>query len=405
MRRHQWMIALLGLLIVCIVGIVLFCNHSVAVQLQCAAYYREASDSDREQRCLLRAYELNPEDTDVLFLLAESYYEKNNKIEYEFYLRKIITNPAATNEQLESAYIKLIGIYKDRKDYETINEILSGEDAGRMQTLFQKFTASPPQFSINPGTYDSAQYLKMTSVGNGNVYYTLNGTTPSEKSMVYSAPILLDSGDYYIEAVFVNEYGVESEVSSGEFHIVSQVVEAPRLNTDSGEYTYPVEISVLNENDDNIYYTTNGTNPTIESNVYNGAIPMPLGETEFRFARIVDGVRSEIVVLQVALKLDTEYTPEMAVQELIEELIASGKLLNEEGANLTSSARYQYSYTSVRQLGDVSNFYLIAEELLDEEGQRTRTGTMYAVDVYTGEKFKLVGENLDQFELISIETN
>ena len=173
------MIALLGLLIVCIVGIVLFCNHSVAVQLQCAAYYREASDSDREQRCLLRAYELNPEDTDVLFLLAESYYEKNNKIEYEFYLRKIITNPAATNEQLESAYIKLIGIYKDRKDYETINEILSGEDAGRMQTLFQKFMASPPQFSINPGTYDSAQYLKMTSVGNGNVYYTLNGTTPS----------------------------------------------------------------------------------------------------------------------------------------------------------------------------------------------------------------------------------
>ena len=119
----------------------------------------------------------------------------------------------------------------------------------------------------------------------------------------------------------------------------------------------------------------------------------------------MDGVRSEIVVLQVALKLDTEYTPEMAVQELIEELIASGKLLNEEGANLTSSARYQYSYTSVRQLGDVSNFYLIAEELLDEEGQRTRTGTMYAVDVYTGEKFKLVGENLDQFELISIETN
>ena len=132
---------------------------------------------------------------------------------------------------------------------------------------------------------------------------------------------------------------------------------------------------------------------------------MPLGETEFRFARIVDGGRSEIVVLQVALKLDTEYTPEMAVQELIEELIATGKLLNEEGANLTSSARYQYSYTSVRQLGDVSNFYLIAEELLDEEGQRTRTGTMYAVDVYTGEKFKLVGENLDQFELISIETN
>ena len=93
------------------------------------------------------------------------------------------------------------------------------------------------------------------------------------------------------------------------------------------------------------------------------------------------------------------------MQELIEELIATGKLLNEEGANLTSSARYQYSYTSVRQLGDVSNFYLIAEELLDEEGQRTRTGTMYAVDVYTGEKFKLVGENLDQFELISIETN
>lgn len=404
MRKRQWMISLLGLLIVCIVGIVLFCRRSVTVQLQCAAYYRAAMKPDQAKNCLLRAYELNPEDIEVLFQLADYYSEKNNKMEYEFYLREIITNPAATNEQLESAYSKLIGIYKERKDYQTINEILSGEDAGRMQTLFQKFTAAPPQFSINPGTYDTAQYLKITSVGNGNVYYTLYGTLPSEKSLLYSAPILLDSGDYNIEAVFVNEYGVKSEISSGEFHIVCQEVEAPRLNTDSGEYAYPTEITVLNEDDDNIFYTSNGANPTAESNVYSGPIDMPLGKTEFRFVRIVDGVSSDIVVLQVDLELDTEYTPEMAVQELVSELVASGKLLDEEGRNLTSSARYQYTYQSVRQLGDESVFYIVVEELLDEDGQRTRTGTLYAVDVYTGEKFRLVGENLDQFEFISIET-
>lgn len=405
MRRRHLLCALLGLLIVCMVGVVLFCRYSPAVQLECAAYCRESSMPDQEQFFLLRAYELNPEDISVLFLLADSYYQMNNKMEYEFYLREIINSPSVTDEQLENAYTKLIGIYRDRKDYETINEILSGGDDARMQVLFQKFMASAPQFSIGSGNYDAAQYLKLTSVGNGTIYYTLNGTKPTANSMIYSAPILLEGGDYQVEAFFVNEYGVESEVASAEYHIVSQVVEAPRLNTDSGEYTYPVEIAVLNEDDNNIFYTTNGTNPTIESETYNGPIPMPIGDTEFRFARILDGVRSEVVVLTTSLKLDTDFTPEMAVQELIEALVASGKLLDEEGRNATSAERYQFLYQEVRQLGDAGSFYLIVEELLNDEGQRTRTGTTYAVDIYTKEKFRLVGENSDRLEFISIETN
>lgn len=405
MRKHRWLYALFGVLIICIVGIVLFCYNSVGVWLQCARYYCDTSRIEKAQRCLEQAYELDPTELDVLFLLADIYCEKNNKMEYEFYLREIIKNPSVTKEQLENVYSRLIAIYKERKDYETINQILSGPDAAGMQSLFQKFTASAPQFTVNSGTYDTVQYLKMTSVGNGSIYYTLDGTTPTQMSILYYTPIVLDGGDYFVKAVFINEYGVSSEVANGEYHIVSSSVEAPRLSVDSGEYTYPVDIEVLDEDDDNIFYTVNGINPTEESIEYSGSIPIPLGDSEFRFARIVDGVRSEIVILQLSFSLDTDYSPEMAVQDLVQRLIDSGKLQDEEGNNQTSVDRYRYSYSYVKQLGETGIFYIITEELLDEEGQLTRTGTLYAVDVYTGEIFRLVEGDFDQFELISIETN
>ena len=66
----------------------------------------------------------NFENIEYKFALADVYFKKNNKIEYEYLLRDIVNDKDATLEQLESAYGKLIAIYTAREDYRTVNELI-----------------------------------------------------------------------------------------------------------------------------------------------------------------------------------------------------------------------------------------------------------------------------------------
>lgn len=54
---------------------------------------------------------------------------------------------------------------------------------------------------------------------------------------------------------------------------------APEVTTVSGDYEFPINIEVTDGND--VYYTTDGSDPTQNSAVYSGPIPMPLGNRLF----------------------------------------------------------------------------------------------------------------------------
>lgn len=407
--RHpfRWKLAVLAtvLFVVAVVcvgfGISYSHYHSADYQIKCARDYVTQEEFDEAITCYDRALELEPDRNDWKFELADIYFRKNNKMEYEYLLREIAMDPKATSEELESAYGKLIAIYDARKDYATINQLL--KDCGNVNIMskYQSYMAMEPEFSLNEGYYTSIQPLKLSTFGSGRIYYTTDGSEPDENSSLYTAPILLENGDYCIRAVYINENGIRSQVVTHNYHIEIEELSAPEVNTVSGEYEFPINIEVTDGG--NVYYTTDGSDPTENSTVYTGAIPMPLGKSVFRFIRIADGRKSEIVERTYNLVMNTEFTPEQAVSVVVAYEIASGKIWDETGVFDETGAAYLYEYQYVTNINKVDDFYVIAEVYRGTDGNLTRTGNLFAVNAYTQQLYKLqLDESGRRYELAAV---
>lgn len=382
-------LGVLGLLLI-IGGIWTYQYHSLSFQLEQAKTSIEREKYDKAIGYYKRALELcdSEYDISIKFDLAEAYFLKNNKIEYEYLLREIVNDEKATEEEIESAYGKLIAIYRARKDFKSINELLLASENEDVLMTYKDYVATAPEFSVPEGYYTDVQPLKLSAYGTGKIYYTLDGREPDEDSTQYTAPIILDDGEYVIKAYFVNEFGITSECITKTYHIEIEALPIPELSAVSGDYEFPINIEILGE-EDNVYYTTDGSEPSISSTPYAGPIPMPLGKSTFKFVRMEGGRSSEVVKRTYNLTMNTEYTPEEAVADVVDYLMETGKIKDKAGHFDYSTARYQYEYRYVTNIGMDDVFYVVSEVFRDEEGIGARTGNHFAVNAYSGEIFKL----------------
>lgn len=376
--------------------------HSEEYLSDRAAQYAAAGKYDKAIACYNRALELDSDNVQLKFQLAEVYLMKNNKVEYEYLMRDIIKSRNATIEELDSAYSRLIAIYRARGDYQTINDLLLSSENETLLSTYQGYIAREPEFSVNEGYYTSIQPLKLTVIGTGKIYYTMDGTDPSEDSPQYTAPIILDNGDYVIKAFFVNDKGVSSNVVSKEYHIENDEILPPEVNALSGRYAFPINIEVVDE-EDNIYYTMDGSDPTYLSLAYSGPIHMPLGKSTFKFARVVDGVTGQITERNYELVMDTDFTPAQAVDSVVEYVVSTGKIIDGSGRFDESESRYQYMYQYVTNINEQGFFYVVAEVLRGADGNSVRTGNNYAVNAFTRERFKLQQDMYDNISLIELD--
>lgn len=383
-------------------GIAGYRYNSVDYQIDRAVYYATEGDYDKSVSYYSRALEIEPARIDLKFSLAEVYFLKNNKIEYEYLLRDIIKDKNATVEQLESAYGKLIAIYRARDDYKTINELLQASTNESIKSIYQSYIAMDPEFSVKEGYYTTIQPLKLTTYGTGKIYYSMDGSDPDEDSALYTAPILLEKGDYCIKAVYVNENGIFSNIVKKNYHIEIEMLPSPEINIVSGDYQIPLTIEVDGD-DEFIYYTTDGSTPTESSAVYTGPIPMPLGQSVYNFIKIEDGRSSEVVERVYYLELDTDISTVQAENMVVEYSISTGKIYDAEGYFDDTGAMYKYLFQYASNINDVSDFYVIAEFLQDAAGNSARTGNYFAVDVYTQKMYKIQTDENNNYILVEIE--
>lgn len=382
----------------------LYSYNSEEYQADRGAYYAGLAKYDRAISCYERALELDSGNIDFMFELAEVYLLKNNKFEYEYLLREIARNPEASTEQLESAYGKLIAIYRAREDYQTINDLLLSCDSERILSAYQNYIARAPEFSIKEGSYAGIQPLALTAFGTGKIYYTMDGTDPTESSTSYTAPIILEKGDYVITAYFVNDKGISSDIVAKDYHIEIDEIPAPEVSVPSGEYYFPINIEVSGEQGE-IYYTTDGSDPTYSSSAYTGPIPMPLGRSSFKFVQIDNGVTGLVMERTYLLKMNTDYTPEQAVAAIRDYSLSIGKIYDEAGHFDESEAVYQYEYQYVMNINETADCYVVSEILRSSDGTAAKTGSNYAVNAYTGEFFRLEQDKYGNFNLVTIEKN
>jgi hypothetical protein len=173
-----------------------------------------------------------------------------------------------------------------------------------------------------------------------------------------------------------------------DYYIDETLVAAPVITPESGTYTQPQYIMVDIPDDSYlVYYTTDGTEPGMESTLYEGAIPLPQGESKFAFV-IYDenGIPGETVYMDYQLNLNISVTGEQAANMLIQTLISQGVIMDADGNIPDVEGKRQYVANAVIAEND-QYFYLLDEIYVAPDGISQKTGTKYAVNVTTGESF------------------
>ena len=406
-KKKKLFIIIVVVALVCIfaaslgIGIHFWHYNSPDYQLRKARKLSATGDYTRAAKYYERALELE-DDVNIKVELAETYFYRNNKIEYEYLLWNIIRDENTSQEQLESAYGKLIAIYRGREDYQGINDFLLESGNDKVISLYQKYIAREPEFSILEGGYSKIQPLKLTANGEGVIYYTLDGSDPDEDAAPYTVPILLERGQYTVKAIFVNVNGIRSKIVEKHYVIEIEDIPEPVISLPAGIYQTPMLIEVLDE-PENVYYTTDGNDPTADSAIYSGAIPLPLGRSVFKFMRIEAGVSSNVAVFRYELNLNTELTPQDAEKIVIDYCEENGKILDGSGVQSENGSYYSYEYQNVRNINEEGSFYVIRENLYDSRNNTVSTGTYYVVEIYSGDLYKLQND-ISGYELSFIRS-
>lgn len=407
--RNKWvLIALPGIFIIfiiCVASIISYRTNSLPYQIGKAKEYAVLEEYAQAIEYLEKAHDLEPDNAEVLFMIADYYYIQE-KYDFTIYtLQQIIEGGDIYSESdVESAYDKTISTYKTLNNYEKINELLLNCNDEYIVNMFQQYMAKPPEFSYVEGNYDEVVPLKLNANTSGKIYYTVDGSIPNEKSEIYTAPIFLETGSYTVTAVFVNDYGIKSSIVSNTYHIDLMAPSAPEVSVYSGDYYEPYMIEASVPEDCVIYYTTDSTDPTTDSMLYTAAIPMPLGKSVYKFIAVSqEGVTSDITIRTYKLTLDTEITTDMAIMNVIHALMKADVLLNEYGNLRAMSGHNVYKFGAVTRIEGSGDYYIIYEYYEDATEMQTRTDRIYGVNIKDGNACRVTYDEDGKIILIPLE--
>lgn len=384
-------------------GLFFYHRYSYDYQVRQARKYAQNGSYEKAIDYLERAQELDRNGVDAVFLEADYYLELKEEDQALFLLLNMIERKQLTYDQLEKAYERIVSIYDSQGKYEEISRLLKECTEEGIQNHFQNYMALEPQLDYPSGDYDRVLMLKLSANTTGKIYYTFDGSDPNEHSLIYTAPLFLESGEYQISAVFVNDYGIKSPVVRGWYVIHVAVPKAPEVPVQSGDYHEITMIEVNSDEEGEIHYTSDGSEPTRDSPLYTSPIQMPLGRSNFKFVVISDeGVSSEVVSRSFDFTLDTQITVEKAARNVIQALYDRKVLSDLYGHSPEIEGKYVFAYDTIVEIPDLGYYYILDEFVEDGSGTRTKTGRLYAVEVYTGAPNRLIYHENGEMGLISL---
>jgi len=140
-------------------------------------------------------------------------------------------------------------------------------------------SAAVPTFSPGTGNYTATQTVTLADATAGaTIYYTIDGTTPTAGSNVYSGPITVPYTET-LQAIATASGYSQSAVDSATYTFTNQAA-TPTFSPAAGFYTTPQTVTITDSTAGvTIYYTTNGATPTPSSTVYTGPITVSSTET------------------------------------------------------------------------------------------------------------------------------
>lgn len=206
--------------------------------------------------------------------LSEVYIEQKDLGKAEnVFLKAIESQPDNTG-----LYKAAVAFYVDTEQLDKISSLLNG-CSDIVLTELDEYVSEAPEFSLEEGTYTEVQEVSLT--GEGDIYYTTDGSEPTKNSTLYEEPILLNEGTTTIKAVCINKKDIKSLISKKRYVVSLPIADAPAVTPSTGQYSTPTQIVISVPEGYTAYYTLDGSTPTAASKLYTEPIDMPAGQTTF----------------------------------------------------------------------------------------------------------------------------
>ncbi len=173
---------------------------------------------------------------------------------------------------------------------------------GEVQSSENKCAKVKANIETNSIIKKGTTLILTTETEDANIYYTLDGTCPcmedSPSRLLYTTPITLHEDTFLIAYAVKDGYKDSSTVG---FVYTLEKVNAPTASVSSGEVTKGKKIKLSSDTEDAIiYYTTDGSDPTIDSMRYTGKIKITEDVT-IKAIAVKDGMNnSDILTVSYA---------------------------------------------------------------------------------------------------------
>ena len=174
-----------------------------------------------------------------------------------------------------AAYKSLIVLYLTTGSYDKLDFLQAQVTNQKIIDLFNDHLVSAPVFSVDGGKYDDDVIIELHAK-TGKIYYTLDGSDPTDGGILYTEPFTLKEGTTTVQAVCEDGEKV-SEVIEKRYKISYADPEAPVVIPAGGSFTTPTTITVEVPEGASVYYTWDGTTPTQSSAKYTAPIDMMEG--------------------------------------------------------------------------------------------------------------------------------
>lgn len=170
-----------------------------------------------------------------------------------------------------------------------------------------------PQMSPVPALYElqTDVVLKPTTPGSV-IHYTLDGSTPNEDSPIYTDTIHITQ-DTKVRAIAYHDGMIPSLEVSGTYRIIPEAVDKPTFEPAGNVYYTPQTVALVSDTGAEIHYTTDGSNPDINSPVYDQPIAVDSTMIIKAYA-IKDGLsNSQVSTATYIIVKPSIETPELSV--------------------------------------------------------------------------------------------
>lgn len=347
--------------------------------------YYNAGNMSEAKNFLAAAYNTTEGRKNVAMMssLADIYIADNDYDNAIEVLRSILEYDVADT----NALAKLADIYYQKSDGAELTNLINKYEGNKAASALDGYRVSEPSPSEVPGTLKEPVELTLIAQDGCSIYYTTDGSQPTSKSTLYSAPIKIEKDSVTIKAVAINKMGVTSKTVTLQYTVSLQAPEAPELTVESSTAPEGTVIMIKNlEEGCKAYYTVDGTTPTANSIIYNDGIDLKPGSYVLSIVVInKSNLSSPITRKNITIEAGKNYTYAEA-QGILVARMKELNILNANGKFSVGGQTPEFVFQSKRTIDGIDMYYI----KLDVK-ETSSTEGYYGVGVNNGKCYRITG--------------